>query len=510
MSSHPWVVHGSPSEPNPWAYINNVAVDNINDRVYFIGETYAPLTIYNPDKTVGYTIPKEGGYLCCYTASGAFVWAVHIDSDWPKPLGVTCLNGFVYVSGFYGSFGTPDTVTFFSANGATSITLPAADSLDGFVAKYDSNGTPLWAINIKGTNIGQNSESPMSIAGYQDSLYVAGRTNSSIITFYNANGDASSTITGPENYGGFVAKYSDAGVCQWVARIDGSGFWDVVNEVDVTITGVYVTGSCENNAIIYNQDGSVFQTINGSDRIAFVAKYDETGQGVWASKIEGLHLEEGTSVSVSSDDFVYIMGTYTSPLVTIYGESQSTNFSTLTKSSSKGAFLIKYNQLGNVQWATKVEGLDYVVVRTVGTDGCVLVGYNVPNSTLSFYDQSSATPNTTVSTVSTDTCIARYLADGTLSWVTRISGSGDIYSWALDVLDNMYVFCGGYFISPSIQFYNAADLTTEVTSINRTSSGSEDVFLAKYNVDTGKLELTPFFKVTMRKIGGPTLGASHG
>lgn len=482
MPSFPWVVHGSTLSGES----ETVAVDSINDRVYAAGSYVSNLTLYNPDKGVDSVLAHATGnfrdaFLYSYTASsGTFRWATRISGGGVDVIrGATCINGDVYVTGQYGS----SVLTFFAANGTSpTLTLPAATDIGVFIARYDSNGTPIWVRHIDGTG----TDHGLRVAGLGNSLYVVGRYTSSSLTVYDSNGNASSTLTNAGDFSAFVALYTaDVGACQWITRIDSSG-QDVSWGVDASASGVYVVGQCFNGAVMYNQDGSGFHTFTGSDIIAFIVKYDVSGQGAWVSTIDGANADVGFSVSVSDDDeFVYITGNYRSSSITVYGASQLSGYSTLTQSSLASDFLIKYDKIGNVQWATKIEGTiqgGESATRTVGNNGCIVCAMS--QSSVSLYNEGGVT---SMATVNGDVCIARYLADGTLSWATSIRGdNGSIYSYSLGVLDNEYVFVDGYFGSTSVRFYDATNQTTEVTSLDNITEGTE-TFLAKYDVVYGKL-----------------------
>ena len=115
------------------------------------------------------------------------------------------MNDNVYVSG-----------TFYSDLEFGNITLSAGGNLNGFVAKYDSNNTFIWAKHISS----QSSITPAKLElDHSDNLYVTGNFNSG----GNLNFDGVLVTPSGSSFDGFVAKYDSAGIIQWAKSFGSSG-----------------------------------------------------------------------------------------------------------------------------------------------------------------------------------------------------------------------------------------------------------------------------------------------
>jgi len=219
---------------------------------------------------------------------------------------------------------------------------------DGFVVKYDGNGTRLWTRLVGVTN--KLSQIEAVKCDSSNNVVVAGKTNGNmdgntltgnedlLIVKYDANGtrlwtrqlgvaakltsasgvttDASrnvivtgktdgalsgNVLTGSEDY--LVAKYNANGTMQWVRQQGVSSKFTEAAAVSVGASGdVYVTG--ETSGALDGQPSA-----NGNDKL-FLARYNTAGTRQWtrlvATDTSG-HLS-GAGVSVASDG-VYVLGT---------------------------------------------------------------------------------------------------------------------------------------------------------------------------------------------------------
>jgi hypothetical protein len=139
----------------------------------------------------------------------------------------------------------------------------------------------------------------------------------------------------------------------------------------------------------------------------------------------------------------------------------------LISSGGTDIFLAKYTAEGNPVWAIKIGASDYDYVQKVYTDpdgNVIMAGY--------FYGDTQIGPDHYTSFGSQDIFIAKFSPDGAFLWSRRAGGqSADFVSdLAHDGAQNVIIT--GYYYN-SLNF----DDTTLI------SSGSSDIFIAKFNAE---------------------------
>jgi hypothetical protein len=87
----------------------------------------------------------------------------------------------------------------------------------------------------------------------------------------------------------------------------------------------------------------------------FIVKYNSSGIAQWGTRIAGTGDERGFNIAVDATENVYIIGDYASSPVTIFN-ADGPSFGTLTNSGGSDTYIVKYNSLGTVQWATRIDG----------------------------------------------------------------------------------------------------------------------------------------------------------
>ncbi|KAA9325025.1 SBBP repeat-containing protein [Adhaeribacter soli] len=299
-----------------------------------------------------------------------------------------------------------------------------------------------WARQAQGTNL-DNSEAGWAVArDNAGNSYVIGTFSYNIVfgsTTLTSNGGSS-----------FVVKYDASGNILWAKKIadntagrgiavDGSG-------------NSYVTGYFYNSASF----GSTTLTTSGNNDV-FVAKYDASGNLVWAKKAGGTSTDEGYGIAVDTNGNSYITGYFYS--------SATFGSTTLTSSGISDMFIAKCDASGNFLWARKGGGNSFDYGYAIAADAA-------GNTCVTGYFNATATFGTTsiTSAGTSDVYIARYDASGNLAWVRRAGGanSDQAYGVAMDGSGNSYVT--GFFWD-----------TATFGSINLTSGGAGDVFVVKYN-----------------------------
>jgi hypothetical protein len=470
-SSDVFVVNYDPSGTPLWARRlggtlgdvgNSVSVDS-SGNVIVVG-TYAssPLNIYAADgTTVSFTLSQVGNgdtFVVKYNSGGTPLWARKIGGtgdDRAQSVSVDS-SGNIVVAGQYDS----TTLNIYAADGTTvSFTLTPNGGTDGFVVKYDSSGTPVWARKIAGTGT-DAARTFIDIAqsvtiDSSGNVIVCGNYNSVQLNIYAANGTTVAfqlANTGSDDI--FVVKYDSSGTFIWARRIGGTDS-DLGNSVSVDSSGnIVVAGSYASSPVnIYAANGTTvsFSFTNSGVGDFFIVKYDSNGTPLWARKAASTNFDSVSSVSIDSSGNVIVFGRYSAALQ-IYAADGTTITSSL---SGAGGFVLKYDSSGTFIWARRL-GAVTVSSRSVTTDssGNVIAGGGYASSSLSMYAANGSTVSFTLTnTGSNDTFVVKYDSSGTPLWAKRMTGtlSDQANSVTIDSSGNIVV--AGNYLSTSLNFY---------------------------------------------------------
>ena len=326
-------------------------------------------------------------------------------------------------------------------------TLTSSGDYDVFVAKIDADGNCQWAKQAGGPFTCYGSGISVDANG---NSYVTG-SFSGTATF------GAFTLTSSGSGDVFVAKIDTDGNCQWAINAGGSS-GDYGSGISVDANGnSYVTGRFEGIATF----GADTLTSSGL-RDVFVAKLDADGNWQWAKQAGGSSYDYGYGISVDANGNSYVTGNF--ELTAIFGAF------TLTSSGSNDIFVAKLDTDGNWQWAKQAGG-------SVGDTGSGISVDANGNSygTGRFAGTATFGADTLTSIVGGhDIFVAKFDADGNWQWAKQAVGAGADYDYgngiSLDADGNSYVT--GYFEGTA---------TFGTTTI--TSSGDDDVFVAKIDAD---------------------------
>ena len=252
-----------------------VATD-ASGNVFVTGTYGAALTLYSAGGATSNTLPlanNTNGFLAKYSPTGSILWSAQIVGTDAVGTGTaTDASGNVFVSGYYTSTLTLSNATIIGGVGAT---VTNSGGYDGFIAKYTSTGTLVWASHIGGSA----TDTALGVAtDSSGNVFITGYYNSTL-TLYNKDGTTASTLTNAGGADGFVAKYTSTGFLVWAARISGGGSIDQGNAIAVDTAGNAVVTGYNNAAVtLYNSDGTTGVTSSfGGIQDMFIAKYSPAG-----------------------------------------------------------------------------------------------------------------------------------------------------------------------------------------------------------------------------------------
>jgi hypothetical protein len=246
----------------------------------------------------GDTVLEEGAFVARIAGDGSVAWSQSLaESSRPSIFSLDCDSaGRIGVSG-----SVEDSVDF----GGGSVTVSEAD---GFVAKYDADGSLLFAKTLLATPAaaGPGQVQPFLALHDDGSTYVH-LNHSKAVDF------GSGTIV-PFNAGtsqGLLARLSETGDLLWPAPVGGEEVFarDVVVDDNgrVAVTGPFL-GSVELGGVTYE---NVFPyeeqelDIVGSNADIYVAVFEADGTYAWGAAA-GWMRDETSSIAAFSDDEVLL------------------------------------------------------------------------------------------------------------------------------------------------------------------------------------------------------------
>jgi hypothetical protein len=419
----------------------------------------------------------------------------------------TDAGGNVYITGTFYQY----PITF------GSIILTNAGGDDIFIAKYDGAGNVIWAKRAGGTDYDLANSISNDANG---NVYVAGNFRSTSMTLgTNILINAGSSFTKDI----FIAKYDSSGIILWAKRMGGASDDYGLSVSAASYGNIYLTGSFQSSTIAFDSttltnaglydifiakydstgnalwakndggtdydyaygvaadawgnayvtgkfksssiifDSTTVTNAGGFD--IFIAKYNSFGNILWARSVGGAMDDCGRSVSTDAEGNLYVVGYFLSSSIT-FGSI------TLTNAGGNDIFIVKYDGNGNVLWAKSAGGTDYDYAQSVSTDGNgnVYVTGSFGSSSIMFGSTGLTNPNVGWDNI----FIAKYDSTGTVLWAKSAGGTNydDAYGISVDTLGNAYV--AGSYVSPSITFGTST----------LTNSGSNDIYIAKLNSTT--------------------------
>ncbi|MEO8068274.1 MAG: hypothetical protein ABI599_11330 [Flavobacteriales bacterium] len=292
---------------------NSVVVGTYNSTIGFGGQLLS-------------TPNEDGIFMAKFAPDGTLQWA-HIVANGPGIAvhGITIdYGGAIAIVGMF-----QGTVAFIPGTNGTILT--SAGSFDVFVAKYEQDGTPVWAHSIGDT--GYDYGASITHDGYYN-IYVTGDLH---LTPFNLS---SSKV--------FVSKFAYNGTLFWTTLSQDYG---VAHLGDGICAGdaaeLCITGEFFNSITL----GAFTLDAGSPEATIYVAKLNSDGVPIWAQKAGEGGYAFGQSVDMDAQGNAYVTGTYRGTIamggLTLPGPSDM----------SYDVFVAKCDSAdGTFQWATRGEG----------------------------------------------------------------------------------------------------------------------------------------------------------
>ena len=284
-------------------------------------------------------------------------------------------------------------------------TLRSVGSGDIFTAKIDPSGRVLWAKQAGGPDLDGGNEIVTDSLG--NALIIANTYGTVKVENIVLNHQGKQDV--------FVAKYDSNGNLLWAKQIAGPGEERgrgiAADERDNVLTTGEFTGSLS--------FGSENVESVSDLRDIFLAKYDASGNLLWAKSFGSTGEDYGRGIGTDAAGNIYFSGVFT-------GSVKFGNKTLNSIGGSKDIFLAKTDASGNVLWVRQMGG-------SGADEGCEIEVDEAGNSYISGEFPDSVTIESTVleSAGFRDMFIAKYNPQGKLIWVKQAGGDGDDVNYAI-------------------------------------------------------------------------------
>ncbi len=255
---------------------------------------------------------------------------------------------------------------------------------------------------------------------------------------------------------------------QWAKSYGGSDDdWGINSAIDLN-GNYYVSGTFRSDSLVI--DNSVLHNYNTLGYYdLFLAKFDSTGNLIWARSAGGKYSEAATSIAVDNAANVYITGNFAD---TVYF-----NIDTLVSPPfTDETFVAKYDSSGNIVWvrATGSAFNDNPKIAVDNACNVSVTGYFDTDSTqlgsTTFYNHSQS--NTF------DIYVFKYDSSGNFLWAKTFGGPDDDYAESITTDKNGNIFITGGFTTSA---------TFDSIILQSFTADSSDIFLLKL-IPSGAIE----------------------
>ncbi len=395
--------------------------------------------------------------------------------SWVKSLGnvretalAQDVNGDIFVTGY---FSAPIDLD----GGPEIYELEPISFIDGFLAKYDSEGNILWAIQFSGGD-GSPPYSASWIECFSvkvdaaSNVYITGRLNGS----FDLDGSSNSAVyTSSSESDFFIAKYSNYGDFQW-AQIRGGLNFDYGTDLAFDNSNmVYWTGTFQGSVDFDPGPNSYVLDANGLNDI-YVTKFNPDGGFLWAFNLGGTDGDDPESIDVDQNGNIAITGFFRNTVDFDPGPGTYN----LTAEVGLEMFVAMYDTDGSFLWANPAlgGGADRGNAIRFDHSGHVFV-LGEFWGTADFDPGDEEDLVSSVTSNASDIFLAKYDVDGTYLWAKNIGSSSWDIGLGIDIDNSDHLYIVG-----SVRGEADFDLGSG-TVMQGVSSGNNQACLAKYSND---------------------------
>jgi uncharacterized repeat protein (TIGR01451 family) len=392
---------------------NRIVTDNMNNVINSAS--------YNGTVTTNnYSFTSNGGLSTLIVKkddNDSVIWARNLTCGKVVVVGglYTDLQSNIYVTGFFGDSTGSSTLNCFP------FPLTNTVGVSSFVIKYAPDGTVLWSNSIKvATNTGSINSDLFRITGNGTNRIAI----SSDFKYVSSQIVGTSTIS-PSTGNLFYAVIDNNG--NWLHASVIGGATNIHISMSIAMAAnddVYMAGVFKGN-LNFGGAGTI-STLTSSPQ-DFICKADQSGNFVWAKKLESSSWWRTEVLALNND--VLLIG--------CFGGTNTLGTTTLT-SSSYSTYITKISNAGNFIWAKKYGTNEtHFYSATKNNNRIFLSGYTSPYVLSNQFDTLHLTYLTSLPLANTLSCICYMLE-------TDLNGNalqGAFYSFNFPTLNTSDMAC---------------------------------------------------------------------
>ncbi|MBK9271387.1 MAG: SBBP repeat-containing protein [Saprospiraceae bacterium] len=405
---------------------------------------------------------SEDVFVCKYDPSGHLIWAKNFGSrreDRGQQI-TTDTDGNIYISGYF-----RDAVSFDEENPDQKF-FPKGFS-DGFVLKLDKDGTFVWVKQIAGNLddipkcIAVDRENEILVAGYFQGTTDFDPSEDTLIFQSKGVNDV------------FILKLNQDGDLRWAKHLGGR-FDDQASAVLIHPNNeITVTGNFLDSLDIDPGVGTYWLTSKASGDV-FILRLDSEANFKWAGQFRSDRVVNNIGAYIDRQGFIYMTGFF----------DAQTDFNPGSDSLILDApntvgdiFVVKLDELGNLQWARKLGGDAHDVGLGITTDelgnvyttGCYQMEADFDPGPGEVLMRSEGNHNN-------DIFVSKLNSNGEFVGCNSVNGPMNDIGFSLAANKQNQLFVTGIFTAKVT--YNQIPDTTLLQS-----HGAEDLLLLRYDFD---------------------------
>ncbi len=257
---------------------------------------------------------------------------------------------------------------------------------------------------------------------------------------------------------GFVGKCNETGEVIWATNIGGTND-EVIEGMCADEEGnTYITGNFNSNYITI---GDITIPNNGSED-CFFAKFDPSGNVLWARGFGGPGEDILYAIGVDSYGNIWVSGHFDNPSLSL---DDITLFNPYPGFDE--VMLVKANADGDIIFGTTAKGNndDRCYRLAIDNDDNVIISGGFGSTSISFSTHILSNYG------SYDVFLAKYDNNGNIIWAKGAEGPDADYGYSVTTDSEGFIYATGYFLSPYIFF--------DEYCIN--NNGDFDAYIVKYS-----------------------------
>jgi len=391
-------------------------------------------------------------------ASGHFIWAKRIGGP-AQCVGLSIavdMNGNVYTTGFFNG-----QVDFDPGTAVQNSTSSGGENI--FILKLSPSGNLKWVKTIGNTNLNKGKSIQVDALG---NSYTAGMF---MLTTDFDPGPGVHNLVNLGNQDAFVLKLDSLGNFIWARNFGGNTTYTDAMAMALDPSGhLYTTGSFQ-SMVDFDPGPATFNLTAAGDHDVFVAKWDTSGNLVWASRLGGTGIEYGRGIDVDTfgnvltSGFFYDMADF-DPGINTYN---------LTPNGADDIFISKLNSNGNFIWAKSIGGPSWDECYSLALDdtgNVYTTGFY--NGTVDF-DPGPGIFNQSTLNVYSHLFITKLNTAGDFVWAKNMgSNSATTTAYSVCVDQHNEIYATGF-------FGGTADCDPDIPVQNLVSGGMYDILVLK-------------------------------